>query len=294
MSTQDPIIEMMNAMDRNPELAEMFRARIIGDEYTATTEQLQGQHQGIAELLEKSVDLSGAMVRVIGAIDARQRNSYEELTTLREAQESMQSAIANMRADINSMEADQSRVEEVVAQLQADVATLKSDVSILKSDMVYVKESLDKINGRLDNAAGANYEFKVQQNLGSIAGQNLRLRRTRTLKGPRTDDDQDLRSRVDEAEDNGIITESENHEMWLLDLIFSGQRREGGDKVLVAAEISITAGDSDISRAKDRAETLHKATGTATIPAVITAHINQERRQAANQVGVVVITAPET
>ena len=163
---------------------------------------------------------------------------------------------------------------------------LKSDVSIPKSDMIDVK-------GRLDYTAEVNYEFKVQKNLGSIAGQNLRLRRTRTLRGPRTDDDEDLRNRVDDAEDDGIITEAENHDMWLLDLIFSGRRRDDGMEVLVAAEISITASDNDIVRARNRADVLHKVTSAETIPVVIADRIDQERRQAAEQDGAVVITVPE-
>ena len=184
---------------------------------------------------------------------------------------------------------------------QQAIAVLKSDMATLKSDMVYVKgrldkmdERLDKIDGRLDNTAGANYEFKVQKNLGSIAGQHLRLRRIRTLKGPRSDDDQDLRGKVDEAEDSGIITESENHDMWLLDLVFSGRRKGDGKEVLVAAEISITAGDDDISRARDRAEVLRRATEAETISVVIAEHIDQDRYGAAEQAGVVIIPVPES
>lgn len=198
---------------------------------------------------------------------------------------------------------------------QQAIAVLKSDMDTLKSDMVYVKgrldkvderldnmderfdkidERFDKIDGRLDNAAGANYEFKVQKNLGSIAGQSLRLRRVRTLKGPRADDDQDLRNRVDDAEDNGVITEPENHDMWLLDLIFSGRRRDDGAEVLVAVEISITAGDDDISRARDRSEVLRRATEAETIPVVIADHIDQDRYEAAEQAGVVIIPVPES
>ena len=286
MSTPDPITEMLNAMDRNPESAEAFRARILGADFTAATEQVINEQQAIADLLGKSTELLGAMVSVIAAVQARQSSSDDAIAGLQQGQEAMQSAIAEMRTDIRNTAANQSRMEEAIGQLQTDVATLKSDVSILKSDMIYVK-------GRLDNTAGANYEFKVQKNLGSIAGQNLRLRRTRTLKGPRTDDDQDLRNRVDEAEDNGIITESENHDMWLLDLIFSGQRRDDGKEVLVAAEISITAGDNDIARVRNRAEVLNKVTGTETIPVVIADHIDQERQEAAEQAGVVIIPVPE-
>ena len=307
MSMQDPIAEILNAMDRNPEMAEAFRVRILGDDFTAAAETAENEQQAIADLLGKSAELSGAMVRIITAVHARQSNSDEAIAGLRQEQEAMQSTIADMQADIASMAINQSRMLEAIAQLQsdvetlkADVATLKADVATLKADMVYVKarldkidERLDKIDGRLDNTAGANYEFKVQKNLGSIAGQHLRLRRIRMLKGPRADDDQDLRNRVDDAEDGGIITESENHDMWLLDLIFSGRRRDDGKEVLVAAEISITAGDDDISRAKDRAEVLRRAANTETISVVIAEHIDQERYEAAEQAGVVIIPVPE-
>ena len=307
MSMQDPIAEILNAMDRNPEMAEAFRVRILGDDFTAAAETAENEQQAIADLLGKSAELSGAMVRIITAVHARQSNSDEAIAGLRQEQEAMQSTIADMQADIASMAINQSRMLEAITQLQSDVETLKADVATLKADMVYVKarldkiderldkidERLDKIDGRLDNTAGANYEFKVQKNLGSIAGQHLRLRRIRTLKGPRADDDQDLRNRVDDAEDGGIITESENHDMWLLDLIFSGRRRDDGKKVLVAAEISITAGDDDISRAKDRAEVLRRAANTETISVVIAEHIDQERYEAAERAGVVIIPVPE-
>ena len=57
---------------------------------------------------------------------------------------------------------------------------------------------------------------------------------------------------------------------------------------------SIVHGVVTLSRAKERSETLRKATETETIPVVIADHIDQERRRAAEQAGVVVITAPES
>lgn len=342
MSTQDQITEILNAMDRNPELAEQLRARILGDDLMAEMGEAQNERVQIADLLGTVVELSGSLARFISAVDSRQRKSDDAIAGLQHEQEAVQSAIAHMQADIERMATSQSQMDAAIAQLQTDVEALKSGVSTLKSDMVHVKghldeiderfdkvderfdkiderfdkidkrldkmderfdkiderldkmdERFDKIEGRLDNTAGANYEFKVQKNLGSIAGQHLRLRRTRTLKGPRTDDDQGLRDWVDEAEDNGVITESENHDMWLLDLIFSGRRRDGGNEVLVAAEVSITAGHDDISRAKERSETLHKATDIETIPVVIAEHIDQERQESAEQAGVFIIPVPE-
>ncbi len=294
MSTQDQITEILNAMDRNPELAEQLRARILGDDLMAEMDEAQNERVQMAGLLGTVVDLSGSLARFIFAVDSRQRKSDEAIAGLQDEQEVVQSAIANMQADIERMAASQSRMDEAIGQLQTDVETLKSDVTTLKSDVSTVKSDMVYVKGRLDNAAGANYEFKVQKNLGSIAGQHLRLRRIRTLKGPRAEDDQDLRSRVDEAEDKGTIAESENHDMWLLDLIFSGRRRDDGEEVLVAAEISITAGDEDIARAKARAETLSKATDTDTIPVVFAENIDQERRQVAEQEGVVIIPVPES
>ncbi len=91
---------------------------------------------------------------------------------------------------------------------------LEADVSVLKTDMAGVK-------GILDNLCGSDYELQVENSIGSLAGEYLRIRRTRVLKGPRAGLDYEFTERVEDAEDNGIITEEQNHELGRSDLIFA-------------------------------------------------------------------------
>lgn len=159
---------------------------------------------------------------------------------------------------------------------------LEADVAGLKADMIQVK-------GRLDNLSGSDYEFKVEKNIGSLAGEHLRIRRTKVLKGPRTGLDYELTELVEDAEDNGVITEEQNHELGRSDLIFAGRRRTDGADLYVAAEISITIGNSDITRAVQRAGILELVTGQSVIPAVIGAHIDEDRATLATNNNVAVI-----
>ncbi len=159
---------------------------------------------------------------------------------------------------------------------------LEADVSVLKTDMAGVK-------GRLDNLSGSDYEFKVEKNIGSLAGEYLRIRRTRVLKGPRAGLDYEFTERVEDAEDNGIITEEQNHELGRSDLIFAGRRRTDGTDLHVAAEISITIGNIDITRAAHRAGILELVIGQPVMPTVIGAHIDEDWAALANANSVAVI-----
>ncbi len=194
-------------------------------------------------------------------------------------------------------------VNQRLDRLEADMVVVKSDLTVLKSDMVQVKGivgnlsgrvdnlsgRVDNLSGRVDNLSGSDYEFKVEKNIGSLAGEYLRIRRTKVLKGPRTGLDYEFTERVEDAEDNGVITEEQNHELDRSDLIFAGRRRADGAELYVAAEISITIGNTDITRAAHRASILELVTGQPVLPAVIGAHIDEDRTALAKANSVAVI-----
>ena len=151
---------------------------------------------------------------------------------------------------------------------------------------------LDRMDGRMDNGFGTNYEIKVANNFGSIAGRNLRLRRTRVLKAAMTRADGNLNNMIADAEDRGAITEEQAVELLAVDLIASGRSRDNGHDVYVAAEVSITVADQDIARAAERAEYLARATGQAAVPAVVGENIAPEQEELARQRSVTVMLLP--
>ena len=177
---------------------------------------------------------------------------------------------------------------------------LETDVSQLKSDMVEVKErtsnleiAVNRINGRLDNGLGMNYEYKVEKNLGSIASQHMNVRRVRVLRGAHTGRTPEFSDMIDEAEDQGLITREQSEDLQRLDLVFRGQLRDANTATLVAAEISITIGDSDIYRAAERSALLAQATRMPVLPAVVGSRIDESRAALAEATGVSVLITPE-
>ena len=151
---------------------------------------------------------------------------------------------------------------------------------------------LDKMDGRLDRGFGHNYEQKVAAHVGSIAGQSLRLRRTRLLKSV-MGADAVFTEQIEGSEDNGRITAQEHDELGWLDLIFNARSQQDQAHVLVAAEISITAHADDIERAATRAGILAKATGQTVIPAVVTSRIAAEQEELAASKGVSIMYCPD-
>ena len=186
------------------------------------------------------------------------------------------------------------RLEEDVGVLKEDVAVLKEDMGLVKQDLNQVKENLNRVNGKMDNALGANYEFKIQRNIGSIAGQYLNLRRVRVQQGPRTDRAPRLEELLEQAEDQQLITKEQYLDLQRLDLVFTGRQQDRTGDTTVAAEISITIGNNDIERAARRAQALNQALNQEVIPVVIGAHIDEERRQMAQEQAVSIMLEPDT
>ena len=145
---------------------------------------------------------------------------------------------------------------------------------------------------RMDDDFGISYEIRVVNNFGSIAGRNLRLRRTRVLKAATVLDNGSLSGMIADAEDRGAITEEEAYDLLAVDLIARGRSRNNGHDVYVAAEVSITVADQDIARAAERAEYLAKATGQAVVPAVVGENIAPEQEELARRQNVTVMLLP--
>ena len=140
---------------------------------------------------------------------------------------------------------------------------------------------------------GINYEFKIEKNIASIAGRYLQVRRINVLKGAWTGLAPGLMDLIEQAEDDGIITGEQSYELGLTDLIFDGRHKDDASVLHVAAEISITVGDIDITRATERANILRAVMNRPVVPAVIGSRIDDTRAAMAAANNVTVILMPD-
>ena len=165
-------------------------------------------------------------------------------------------------------------------------------VKLTNANFQMVNDRLDRIDGRMDNGFGTNYEIRVERNLPSHAGQHLGLRSVRVLRGTIAGLDPDLEERVEQAIDEDVISWEEHGQLLLADLIFTGRSRTGDSTIHALAEVSITAGDTDIDRAAERARILGSVIQHPVTPVVISASVDDERAARARDSGVTVIQAP--
>lgn len=151
----------------------------------------------------------------------------------------------------------------------------------------------DRIEGQLDNGFGMNYELKVGKNILSIAGQHLGIRRARVLRGAINGFTPDIQELIEDALDDRAITPEQADELLQVDLILAGRHQDTGAETYMAAELSITIGSDDITRAADRAALLHSVVRLPVLPVVVGSRIDDARAAMASDLGVSVAISPE-
>ena len=235
MTTPSRINEILEEMEQDPELGQVLRERILGQELSMLPAAV-AQNQGlIIRLMERQVELAKAVNTALDAVVSAMSQAGEDtalaleahgrriegvesaLAELREegrkTQESLgqvltdvkqvQSDVAETKADVKQLQSDMAETKAEVIQMQTDVAETKVNVKQMQSDMTQVKTDMRRIDGRLDRGFGTNYEAKVTQNVRSILGQQVGVRSSRVLKGPGFRTDPDFDQQVESAEASG-------------------------------------------------------------------------------------------
>jgi hypothetical protein len=192
---------------------------------------------------------------------------------------------------LSSLEGDVSELKAGQARLEVDVAELKAGQARLERDVAGLQVGQARMEGAVGNLQGNAYEQIVANNVSSIVRQHLGVRRVRVLKGFKTPDEMTFHNMMDEAGDQGVISERERVEVGNSDIVLQGYSQQA--ITYLALEVSLTVGESDINRAADRADILSRATGKSAVPAVISAHLDDGRRQLAVSRNVALITVAE-
>ena len=185
------------------------------------------------------------------------------------------------------------RLDQVDTQIQQFKAEVDQRFDQMDQRFNQMDDRLNHTNGRLDNMTGTNYEIKVEKNIRSVAPQQMGLRSIRVVHGTLSGMDSNLQHAIEQAADNGTVTWDEASALMAVDLIFEARTRTAGIPAHVTAEISITAGAQDVTRAKDRAQILEKVLGTEATPAVVCSRIEEHARGLAERENVTVALLPE-
>lgn len=225
-----------------------------GEQLTRINE-VMGQH---TEVLRQHTELLAQHTELLTQHSAQLDQHGEQLAQIREQ-------LAQIREQL-------ARHCEILAQHSEILADYRAQ-------MTELRRRLSRVEGRLSNVEGSAYErnvrakalFRAQHRLG-LAEPYIAL----------TQDGQaapQLHCAISRALSSGVLSLDQSSEVYDTDLILSG-----ADNCHVVIEVSITADEEDIRRARRRADYLAAATGGTATPALITAVLDEaQRAQAAEQ-----------
>ena len=169
------------------------------------------------------------------------------------------------------------KTDERLAALEAGQQELRQGQQELRTDLDNLTAKVVQIGGTVSRLDGANYENQAADYAPRRLRTVLGLSRPAAIATPR--ERTGLHAIADQAVVNGVISDDEADDLLLTDMAFAAVG-PGGEQIQVIAEASITAQTRDCDRAVRRAEIMARATGTPTIPVVISTEAPDELVQA--------------
>ena len=152
------------------------------------------------------------------------------------------------------------------------------------------QQRLESGQHRLENSVntlrGDALETKMPTRLCDMLRARLDVRRTqifwmaRHLMPPMSRSEYFIRT-LEDATDNGIITDDEELRLFTTDMVIRSLRQSDGSHLWIAAEASGVIAQNDIERARRSALTLQKIHGEDAIPVVYGYGVSDQQRQQA-------------
>ena len=161
------------------------------------------------------------------------------------------------------------RIEKDVAELRADVAVLKEDVAVLKEDVAVLKGDVAVLKTDMAGLKGTDFENRLHRKIDSLMCQAFALRRPHVVQGTLQSRDPGFFERVEDALEEGLITEEQRGRIADTDFILRAQRRADRASIWIAVEASNTVHVKDIQRVRATADTLGKVFNAETLAVTV-------------------------
>ena len=276
MDEINDIHDLVRILREQPDWADVIRGILLSKDmlnlpllFAELTEQVTENSRQIAELTRRFDGLAqqtGQLTRLVGEL----AQQTAELTRL--VGELAQQTAENLRQ---------------TGELARLVSELAQAVQENQREFERYHLRMGLIEGRLGNLEGSDYERKVRYRVLSRARSRFGLENPYLALTQSDPEAPQLASSTARAVNNGVISREEADDLNDTDIIISSQ-----DNRHVAAEVSLTADNGDIARAKARAGILRNATGGDVTPLVVTAVLNGPQHELAIAEGVATLILP--
>ncbi|NPA26536.1 MAG: hypothetical protein GXO36_02905 [Chloroflexi bacterium] len=183
-----------------------------------------------------------------------------------------------LKRRVEHLEQDVEVLKRDMAEVKADIVELKRDVAELKQDVAELKQDVKKLKEDVAMLKGSDLERRVREKAPAYFGRMFRRIRVFTPEA--------LVNLLDDAADQGRITEDERIDALRTDLVLSGRQTQTGEQQLLIAEISQVVDVHDVERAARRAEIFARASSKPTIAYVLGRSLTEGAKEAVAKLGV--------
>ena len=232
-------------------------------------------------------------------LEASQARTENDVTELKAGQARLEASQARTENDVNELKASQARTEAEVAELKAGQARLEAsqartenDVTELKAGQARLETNQASMWGELRRLTGTEYERKIARILRRRSQRYFGITGSELVHSITMPNSNLIPELLDQAFDRNAINSDEADLAQFADIVIAGVNADGNPAYAVI-EASITVDEHDVSRAKDRADIIARATNAATIAAVVGTELPDDIRQLAEAGGVSIVILAE-
>ena len=227
--------------------------------------------EDILNALEQNPDLRDRLRRHI---------LTEELLQVPVRLERLEDSISKVQSDVQSLQHGQERLEEGQERLEKGQARLEEG---LQSTNL----RLNQVTGDLGNLRGSDFERKVRYRAMYLASEQFGIENPDIALSQNDPRSPALHQAISRALRDGRITPAQSTDLNDADIIVSGD-----DNRYAVIEVSITAANGDITRARTRANILRNATQGETFAAIVAAIVRQPQIILADDQNVAILQVP--
>ena len=276
--------DILAAMEHNPELRSAMRQHILEQEFQQLPTEMQELRQIAAELQQTLRDFIAATNARFDRLEAGQaelRSGQDahtaRLERLEAGQDELRADVAELKTGMDELRSGQDAHTARLERLEAGQDELRADVAELKTGMDELRAGQRTMQGNINRLIGKEYERTVTRQAIALVGNSLDAPAPQVIWAETHQDNTELPHLLKYAVRVGRITADEASMVRSADIVL----RDGAGGYCLA-EVSITLDDSDITRARRRADLLAQAANASVSALVIGTHILDTSRDLAD------------
>ena len=216
----------------------------------------------------------------------------DELTTqmgsLTTRVDDLTTQMGNLTTRVDDLTTQMGNLTARVDDLTTQVSGLAEQVGGLTTQMGSLTTRVDGLTNRVGELQGPALEFRVQNIIQSLIFRRLKFSHAQVIKSQSVPATPAFYDFLWDAVARDRITEEAIGQLLAADLLLRARLPDSTEQVHVAVEVSRTIADDDIVRARERADLLAAAAGTAGQAVVIGVIIPEPQRRLGERLGVAV------